>query len=204
MLTDAQLAQPTLYLAVLVFADFDDLPIRGAFAHQPVTVPAGLADADADCAGFTFDPLDDNILQLGEIEQSRQGGGGVRLVLRVDPAATPELLTAINTPALYDGRPVKVWFVVHNSAGTALQIELKHVGYMVRPSKTGSANSLDVAMETEDWLAIASSGPRGGTYLEQSRFDPGDASAAATLGQGQQAPMVPYAPGPGDWHYQIP
>ncbi len=204
MLSDALLSGQTVFIGTLIFADFADLPIRAAFADRPVVVPAGLAGADADCAGQRFDPINSDIIDVGEIEEGRDGSGNISITLAADPERTPELLSAIDDPALYDGRPVKLWFVVFDAAGTALGLRPPKVGYMTLPRVQASRDGLRIVMDCEDWLAIAAAEPHAGNYLEQQLFDPGDASAAATLGMGQQAPQVPFSPPADNPYYQVP
>lgn len=204
MLSDAMLSTDSVYLGVLIFADFADLPIRAAFADRPVVVPAGLAGADADAAGFTFDPINSDVIEVSEIEEGRDGQGNISITLHADPATSADLLTAIDNPDLYDGRRVKLWFVVYDAGGEAQGLRPPVVAYMTSPRVQASRDAMRIVMECEDWLAIAAAMPHSATYLDQPLFDAGDQSAAATLGMGQQAPLVPFSPPRDDPHFQVP
>jgi hypothetical protein len=113
-LVDATLTS-TPNLAILFFADFADLPLRGAYAPCPIHVPTGLTDSDSDCAGFTFDVIDSKVLQVGAVSHDDGGNDTLGFSLQADPADTA-LMTAIENPALYAGRRVRAWLAIYNPA----------------------------------------------------------------------------------------
>lgn len=189
-LSDATLSAATVYPSFLLFADFADLPLRYASAPFPLTVPSGLTDADADCAGFTFDTLDSEVIEVGAIEHSEAGTQTLPITLRAAPGDT-ELLAAIETPSLYVGRVVRVWLVLHDGAGQVVQISpsLGFTGYMSVPSQTVDPDSgtMTVRMEAENWLAILGGAPSR-TYQNQKIYDSGDNSANVSIGAAQAVP----------------
>lgn len=199
-LSNTVLSQDVVRLAVLVFADFGDLPLRGALgAPQPIVVPAGFAGADGDAAGQTFECLNENLLAITALEQSDGGAGSVTITLLADPD-NPELIEAIDDPALYDGRPIKFWECTYDEAGTVTGIELLDTLYMTTPRHRGDGQTFVIEMDCESYLALVASQPFGETYLTQGLFDSGDQSAAVTLGMGGQSGALPqYSPVGGEW-----
>lgn len=198
--TDATLSASPVHLAVLIFADFADLPVRGALAPLPIVVPAGLAGADADVAGFTFSCLNERILQLGSVETDESGTGAVSVNLLADPN-DEDLMNAVNDPALYDGRALKIWEVLHDGNGTALEIKEPFLLYMTQPQERLSRDSAVITMTCESYLVLANAAAHGRTYLDQAIFDAGDLSPSVTMGQGGQSGTLPeYVPDRGrDW-----
>ena len=198
-LSDASLSADSVDVAILFFADFVDEPIRGAYAPCPLTVPNGLTDADPDCEGFTFETVSSDVLSIGPVEHGDGGSDTLGFTLLAD-AASPELLTAIENPALYVGRVVRIWLVLHDAAGTVLQIRPRYRGYMTQPAQEADEGQFIIRMEAENYLALLSA-PQGRTYVQSTRYDPGDLSGAVI--QGQQN-YVPGLPGGGDGGFERP
>ncbi len=199
-LSDEVLSQPVVRFAVLVFADFADLPIRAVLgAPQPIVVPSGFAGADGDAAGFTFECLNEHLLAISALEQGEGGSGAVTITLQADPG-NPELLAAINDPDLYDGRPVKFWECTYDAAGTVTGIQLLDTLFMTTPRQRGDAQTFVIDMDCESYSALVAATAFGETYLTQALFDAGDLSAQVTMGQGGQSGVVPqYNPNRDDW-----
>jgi hypothetical protein len=196
-LLDATISEPFVNAAILVFADFADLPIRGAYAPFPLTVPTGLADADADCEGFTFETLDSQVLSLGPVEHSDGGTDTLGFTLFAD-AATPELLTAIENPADYVGRRVRVWLVLHDGAGEVTELRPVYRGYMTQPTQEADGSQFIITMEAENYLSLLSAA-QNRTYIPTQLYDAGDTAGAVSKGQINYVPGVPG--GGGDARY---
>ena len=192
-LLDASLSADSITAGMLIFADFVDEPIRAAYAPCPLIVPTGLDDADADCEGFTFETVGSDVLSIGPVEHSDGGSDTMAFTLHAD-AATPELLTAIENPALYVGRVVRVWLVLHNGAGVVVQLRPLYRGYMTLPAQEADEGQFVIRMEAENYLGLLS-GAQSRTYLPSTLWDAGDLSGAVTRGQ---AGAVPGLPGGGD------
>ena len=96
---------------------------------------------------------------------------------------------------------MKFWEATFDAAGTATGLRLLTHVYMTMPRQKGSAQGFSIEMDCESYLVLATAQPHAATYLEQQSFDAGDLSAAATLGQGGQADVVPgyIPPRRGDW-----
>ena len=183
-LVDATLTS-TPNSAILFFADFVDLPLRGAYAPCPIHVPTGLTDSDSDCAGFTFDVIDSKVLQVGAVSHDDGGNDTLGFTLQADPADTA-LMSAIENPALYAGRRVRVWLAIYNPAtvtsGGATVTELRPLyrGYMAQPSQEADASSYVITMEAENYLALLS-GAQNRTYVQSTLYDAGDLSGAVRM-----------------------
>lgn len=184
-LTDASLSQPVISAAVLLFADFVDLPIRVAYAKHPIYVPNLLSGGDAQCWDEFFETVDDRVLQIGPVNKEQGGSSPLTITFTGDPS-NPELLEAIEDPALYAGRTVRLWIVLH-SQGTATEIVAGYRGYMTLPGQDYDPGSFTVTMQAENYLALLSAAPAR-TYLAQSLYDAGDQSALVSMGSLTAAP----------------
>ena len=188
-ISDASISADSVTAGILFFADFVDEPIRGAFAPCPLTVPAGLTDSDSDCSGFTFETMDSDVLSIGAVEHGNGGTDTLAFTLHAD-AATPELLTAIENPALYVGRRVRVWLVLHDGAGEVVQLRPIYRGYMTQPSQEADASRFVITMEAENYLSLIS-GAQMRTYVNSTLYDAGDLAGAAMKGQANYVPGLP-------------
>lgn len=182
---DATISANSVNAALLFFADFVDLPVRGAFAPGPLTVPGGLADADADCEGFTFDPMNSDVLQVSAVSHEEGGTDTLAFTLFSD-ADTPDLLTAIENPALYVGRRVRVWAVIW-SAGTVTELRPLYRGYMTQPGQQADGGGFTITMEAENYLSLLSAAENR-TYVQSTLYDAGDTAGAVIRGQAGQVP----------------
>lgn len=179
-------------VALLFFADFADLPLRGAFAPCPIHVPTGLADSDVDCAGITFPVLDSKVLEVGPVSQDDGGNDTLGFSLQADPADTA-LMSAIETPSLYVGRKVRVWVAVYNPAtvtsGGATVTELRPLyrGYMTQPAQEADGSRYVITMAAENYLALMT-GAQTRTYMQSTLYDAGDQAGAVIKGMSGAIP----------------
>lgn len=187
-LTDASLSADSVSAAVLIFADFVDLPLRVAYAPMPLICLSGLTDGDADCIGFTFDNMTADVLRLGVISHDDGGTDTLTVTLTADPD-NPELLNAIEDPSIYAGRQLRVWAVLHNNAGTVTELRPLYRGYMTQPSQEFEGGQFTITMQVENYRAIINAAPSR-SYLAQANYDAGDLSANVSIGQGNVAPGV--------------
>lgn len=188
-ISNASLSEPFVDAAILIFADFVDEPIRAAYAPCPLIVPTGLDDADADCEGFTFQTVGSDVLSIGPVEHSDGGTDTMAFTLHAD-AATPELLTAIENPALYVGRRVRVWLVLHDGAGVVTELRPVYRGYMTQPAQEADGSQFIITMEAENYLSLLSAA-QNRTYLPTELYDAGDQAGAVSKGQINYVPGVP-------------
>lgn len=188
-LSDTSLSQPALVIGPLLFADFADLPIRGAYAQCPLTVPNALADGDADCWGQTFDTLNSAVLRISPVEHSQGGTGTLRFELHTE-AAAPALLNAIENPALYLGRRLRLWQAVYSLDGVVQEIQPLARLYMTVPRHRASSSEYVVVMEAENFTALIANAPAR-TYLNSTLWDAGDLSGLASQGVNTAPAVVP-------------
>ena len=189
-LADPSLSAGVVPAAILIFADFADMPLRYAYAPFPLFVPPALPDADADCAGHLFETVDPAIVQLGVVEHGEEGSQTLSVTM-LATATAPDLLNAIEDQARYVGRLFRVWLVLHDGAGqvTAISPDLGYTGYMGVPSQQGESDAMTITMEIENYMAVFGRAPSR-TYLIQGRFDPLDLSSNVTIAQGGHAPAI--------------
>lgn len=177
-LSNTTLSDVGVRAAILFFADFQDEPLRGAYAAMPITVPVGLADADADCAGFTFPTIDSEVLQLGRVNHGDGGTDTLGFTLNADPADAA-LLTAIENPALYLGRRARVWLALYDGEGTATELRPLYRGYMTIPAQQSDGQNFVITMESENYASLLATAQMR-TYLNSKKYDPGDLSDEAS------------------------
>jgi hypothetical protein len=191
-LANVDLSAAVVRPAILLFADFVDEPLRYALAPFPLTVPGGLTDADADCAGFTFTSLGDDVLDISPVDHGEGGTDAVTVSFACTPGQ-PELQAAIDDISLYQGRLFRLWLVLHDGAGTvtAISPSLGYTGYMVAPRQTvdPEAGAWRFSMQVENWLALFGGAPSR-TYLTQKVYDAADESANASAGNANSAPGI--------------
>jgi hypothetical protein len=204
-LSDASLSAPTLYPAILFYANFADMPIRAALAPCPIHVPVGLADSDSDCAGFTFETLNSDVLEIGPVDQSEGGGDTLNFTLLADPTDTA-LMNAIEDPALYVGRPVRVWLALWdpNAApvgGGAVVTQLKRMkrAYMTQPTQSGDGERYVISMQAENYLNLLT-GAQGRSYAQTALFDAADQAGRVIRAGRGSAPWVPGGGGNTEFH----
>jgi hypothetical protein len=179
-LSNATLSAPAVNATILVFADFADLPIRGAYAPMPIFVPNSIADGDADCFNQTFPTINSEVLQIAPVNQEEGGSSSFAFILNADPN-NPALLTAIENPSLYLGRRVRVWLAIYNNSGTVTEIIPRYRGYMTEPAQSADSNRYVISMQAENYLALLS-GPQSRTYINSTLYDSGDTSGAVIKG----------------------
>lgn len=187
-LLDATASAKQVNATILVYADFQDEPVRACYAPMPLTVPTGLADADADCEGFTFDTMDSQVLQIGKISHGDGGTDTMGFVLHADPD-NPELLNAIEDPDLYLGRVVRLWLAFHNNAGLVTELRPVYRGYMTLPAQQSDGTNYVITMEAENYVSLLSEA-QNRTYLNSKRYDSGDLSDEVSKGLQPNAPAV--------------
>jgi hypothetical protein len=189
-LLDASLSANLVKPAILLFADFADMPLRYAFAPMSLTVPSGLADADVDCEGYTFEALDDGVLQISSVSHDESGGDTLSVGFACHPGQA-DILAAMDDPGIYSGRLFRLWLVLHDGAGlvTAISPSLGYTGFMSVPTQRvdPEAGEWMFTMEVESWMTLFGNAPSR-TYLTQSAYDSGDLSANVSVGSGDAAP----------------
>ena len=185
-LLDASLSAQTVAGAILIFADFVDLPLRVAYAPMPLTVPGSITDGDSDCQGFTFTNMTADVLSIGVVSHDDGGSDTLTVTLTADPE-NPDLLDAIEDPAIYAGRQFRVWLALHDNAGAVVQLRPLYRGYMTQPSQQFEGGEFTISMQVENYRAILGAAPSR-SYL--ASYDAGDLSANVTLGQGETAPAI--------------
>jgi hypothetical protein len=188
-------------LALLFFADFADLPLRGAFAPCPVHVPVGITDGDGDCEGFTFPVADSRVLDISPVTQDQGGTDTLNFTLSVDQFDT-DLLSAIEDPSLYVGRRVRLWHAVLDPDNAtdgglnAVQLRRLYRGYMTQPAQSADEGRYVITMQAENYLALLA-GPQGRTDIESGLWDSDDLAGAVLKGRGSH--NIPAMPG-GGWN----
>lgn len=188
-ISDGSLSASSVQIGLLIFADFADLPIRAAYAPCPLTVPGGLTDGDADCWGFTFDTINADVLRITPVEHGQGGTGTLSIELHTD-AAMPALLNAIENPALYLGRRLRLWQVVFSLNGQVVEIQPLARLYMTVPRHRASSSEYLVVMEAENFTALIANAPAR-TYLNSTLWDAGDLSGIASQGVNTAPAVVP-------------
>lgn len=200
-ISNTTLSDEGVTAAILIFADFQDLPLRGAYAPGPLHVPTGLADSDADCANITFPVIDSTLLSITPVSHEDGGTDTFGFQLLADPSNS-QLMSAIETPSLYVGRRVRLWLAIYDPALTTsggmrvTELRPLYRGYMTQPAQEADANRYVITMQVENYLTLLSAA-QSRTYQNSTLYDAGDLSGAV------QISTTPGAPGGGGWMRQL-
>ncbi len=166
-------------VATFCFLDIAGEPVRVTDAPYPVTF-AGTGDEDLD--GFTFDPVNPDVVTVTPVKNKTGGSDSVTLTLSGLVGVDDELLDAIAVRANYQGRDARLWKMMLDPETLAPigAVWPYFTGYMSVPKIVGDRASQTVQMTVETYLAFFGQASNR-TYLDQADFDPGDKSAELSI-----------------------
>lgn len=184
--TDLQLSQPTVRVALCAYLDLLDEPLRYCISPvTPLVMPSlSLLDLpDPDFDGQTFIALDPRFVSVSAVTNGEGGTERVDFVVSGDIDLDSEVMNALSDPARFRGRVAKIWSVLLNDAWQPIAADPDYVGFMAVPSYALDPASAQITVSAENHLALSAGGAPARTLLSQKLYDPGDESAAATLGK---------------------
>lgn len=180
-ITDAQLSASYVQAALLLFLDFASGPVRIALGPMAVTTPAALSgDPQLDAFGWTL--ANSRVLSVGKVQHQAGGSDSWTVTLSAIPTESANI-ALIDNQSEYGGRLARMWLVITDASGTAIAWQHLATGYMSQVIADAAPDAMTATMTIENYTALLSAAPAR-TYLSQADYDPGDQSAAATIGVG--------------------
>jgi hypothetical protein len=166
-------------VAWFIYLDVVGDPLRVTNFGQNVAF-SGTGDSDLD--GNTFLSFAGQFLDIGEVNNSDNGSDTLTVTLSGIRSLDVTLMDAIGNVANWQGRTCRIWFQLYDESGTAAQgaIVSYYTGYMNSVAFIPGQEGQTIQLNVENYLAI-SNAPSNRNYMNQSDYDAGDTSAAATL-----------------------
>lgn len=171
----------------LGFLDIAGDPIRATTLGYPVSFPTG---PDPDLSGQTFHPLAD-VVTVGDVEHKE--GGSETLVVDLSGLLLPDadLLNTLGDRANWQGRRARLWVVLRDEDRVQQGVIAEYYhGTMSSLRIVPAPDSQVIRMEIEGYKAALSQASQR-SYLGQSRYDPDDRSAEATISSVNNAKAGP-------------
>lgn len=173
----AELTKPTLRPFFCAWLDISGGEIRATTAPISLTF-SGTGDVDLDT--YTFDAVDHTVIAVGEVTHSENGSDTVQITLSGLIGIDTDTLNQIGTKSNWQGRTARLWLGFVTADSAVISIAAYYTGYMMTPRISGSTETQSITLEVESYLASMTEAS-GRTYLDQSRYDSADTSAAATV-----------------------
>ncbi len=174
----AALAQSHVRPRWFAYLDFDGDPVRATTYVAPVTF-SGTGDADLD--GFTFEPVRDELVQIGEPQYSANGSETLPLLLSGLTGPNSDLLNIMGDETKWRGRDVRLWQLVVDDAGAQQGVVWSYyTGWMSSMSIAGDKSGQTIAVDVEGYLATLTPASNR-TYLDATYFDAADTSAEKAI-----------------------
>lgn len=183
-LPDSLLSADAPKLALCMYLDVQGDPFRYAFALCDQTPPTStiLPTADPDFDGQTFSTADPRILGLSPVTNQYGGVEAVQFILSGSLQLDSAIINALADPAKFRGRTAKVWKVLQSNDFQPLHAQQVFGGFMTTLRIEIGPDFQRIVLTAEMWARLRSGGSPNRTLLSQQLYDPGDLSAAATLG----------------------
>lgn len=182
------------------YLDFDGDPIRCNSSGASIT-PTGTGDVDLDDNPFIG--ISGELLSVSPVKFATGGSDSVTAELSGIPGVDDATLAVIADPTKWRGRDARLWRIIRNAANVQQGgFHGYYTGKMVAITHSGTPGSQRLVVTIESYLAVFIQASNR-TYMDQSRYDAGDNSAAAAIaianGNYTNAPAGPgssqYPPG---------
>lgn len=185
----AELTKSVLRPFFVAWLDITGDVIRVTTAPISLTF-TGTGDVDLDT--YTFSAVDHTLVDIGEVVHKEGGSETVTATLSGLMGIDSTLLNQIGTKSNWQGRTARLWLGFLTEHGAVVSIAAYYTGYMMTPRISGSPDMQVITLEIESYLASMTEAS-GRTYLDQSRYDAADTSAAATVANanGTSAGLIP-------------
>jgi hypothetical protein len=164
----------------LAFLDIVGDPIRVTTAPYSISFSAGQT-GDPDLDGYTFSAIDPEFVSVSAINRKEGGTSTVTVTLSGLKGVDDTLMTQIGNKANWQGRVMRLWQMRFDASLALIgNIWPSHTSYMTVPKIIGGRDSQTIVLDTESYLAFLTE-PSNRSYLNQSDYDSGDLSAAASI-----------------------
>ncbi len=140
---------------------------------------SGTGDADLD--GFTFNAVDPQFISISPITMKEGGADTVTCTLSGLIGVDTGLLNQIGDKANWQGRVARLWQLQINEALAQVgAVWPWFTGYMTVPKIVGDKTHQVIQLDIESYLSFIRQAS-GRSYLNQTDYDSGDLSAAASI-----------------------
>lgn len=172
---DEDVIRPVFFAWLDIVGD----PVRGNTAGKNI-VPSGTGDPDLD--GHEFLGISGDFVQIGPVRYRSGGSESLTVELSGIPGLDDDTLALLADRANWQGRDARLWRIIRNAANVQQGgFHAYYTGKMTALSHGGSpGEGLRLRVTIESYLAVFSEASNR-TYLDQSRYDPGDESARASI-----------------------
>jgi hypothetical protein len=171
---DAEFIKPIWFGFLDILGD----PVRANTSGANIT-PTGTGDADLD--GLEFLGVSARFVSVSPIKIKQGGSDAVTAELSGIQGLDDDDLELLTTPANWRGRDARLWRIVRNSANEQQGgFYSYYTGKMVALTHSGNSEGQTIRITIESYLAVFAEASNR-SYLDQSRFDPGDESARAAI-----------------------
>lgn len=175
----AALGEQVIKPVFFIWLDIVDDPLRANTSGTDVT-PFGTGDDDLD--DFEFKGIRADIISVSPVRFKPGGSESVTVELSGLPSLDDDLIEAIDDRSTWQSRDARLWRIVRNASNiqqggfhgyyTGKITNLRHGG--------SPTEGMTITCTIEGYLSVFSEASNR-TYLDQSRYDPGDESARATI-----------------------
>ena len=183
-IASAALGEPVVKPVFLGLDDFLNEPLRVNTSGADITL-VGTGEPDID--GIVFHGLRADVVDIGPVANKSGGTESVSIRLSGLPTLDDGILNEISDPVNWRSREIRLWRIIRNYAdvqqGGVQHYYTGYISNLVLPI-TPSGQSIDVSVES--YLA-ADGRASNRSYLDQSKYDPGDLSAQAAMAIGNNA-----------------
>jgi len=153
-------------------------PVRANTSGENIT-PTGTGDPDLD--GLQFSGISATLVDVSAVKYKQGGSDPVTARLSGITGIDQETLDLIADPANWRGREARLWRIIRNALNAQQGgFHAYYTGRMTSLRHAGSTSEQFIEVTIESYLSVFSEASNR-TYLDQSKFDPGDESARAAI-----------------------
>lgn len=197
---DQEVVKPRWYAWLDVLGD----PLRATTGPADVLFPNSVTDPDL--KNKLFVAYKPELVDVSEVRHSQEGGATVTASLSGLIIPDNTLLNLIAQPTNWQGRVARFWLGIHDQTGVQQGAVVPyHGGFMSSieiegnpPTEDGEPGTQRITCIIESFTASWTRGS-GRTYMDQTKFDPDDLSAAAALAAANGTTGQNLSGGGGGW-----
>lgn len=153
-------------------------PVRANTSGVDVTV---FGSGDPDLDGYEFFGIGADLIDVSPVRYAAGGSETVEIKLSGIPGLDTDILSTIADPATWRLREARLWRIIRNANNVQQGgFHSYYTGRIVQIVHSSSGGGQILTAQIESYLATLTSASNR-TYLEQSRYDPGDQSARAAI-----------------------
>ena len=171
---DGEVIKPVWFAWLDIVGD----PVRANTSGADRT-PTGTGDTDLD--GETFIGISGTLVEISSVKVKDGGSESVTAQLSGLQGVDSDTIALLADPTNWRGRDARLWRIVRNAANEQQGgFHPYYTGKMTALSHKGDSTGQTLRVTIESYLAVFSEAS-GRSYLDQSRYDPGDESARAAI-----------------------